>query len=947
MSYEISEEDFLMHLGTPHAGGVPHSGRYKWGSGSNPGQHDSTFMTQVRKYRAQGFSETDIARAMGLSTGQYRAKITNERYLRDASNIARARALSSKGMGATAIGREMGVSESTVRGWLKSERDSKSTILDRTTEMLKKEVDGKNLVDIGEGVAEFVGISQSQMDGAIRRLKEEGYSVQTLKESQVSNPEQKTTIKVLCPPGMTAKEAYYQRSNVKEIGATFDESSRLYSQHHPEPVSFDSKRLMVRHAEDGGTQMDGVMQLRRGVPDISLGGLTYGQVRIAVDGTHYLKGMAMYGEDKEFPKGVDIIFNSNKSASVGKLGALKKMNTISDSNGKTKIDSDNPFGAVTKPRYYKDAKGNTKQSVINLVRGEGEWAEWSKTLSSQFLSKQSTKLAQQQLDVAYTRRLKEYDDILHLTNPAVKRKLLSAFGDSCDKDAVDLKAAAMPRQATHAILPVRSLKANEIYAPNYRNGETVCLVRFPHGGIFEIPELRVNNNNREAKRALSSGKGFAKDAVGINHKTAAKLSGADFDGDTVLVIPNNKGLVKSSPSLKGLKDFDPSARYPMPKGQKAVKDDKSFNKQSQMGSVSNLITDMTIKGAKQDELARAVRHSMVIIDAEKHNLNWRQSYQDNHIAELKTKYQGKTKTGQLKGASTIISRASSKTYVNSRKPRNAMSGGPIDPKTGKKMWTETGSSYSKFAYRDPKTGRKVWTTYSKLKKLEAQGYLPKNYKPIDTKKVIRQQAISKMEATDNAFTLSSGSKMEDIYAVHANRVKALGNRARKEYLATKPYSLNRSAQKTYSVEIATLKANLNQVLKNKPLERKANLIANQIVRAKRMANPDMDDNALKNLKVKALSTARDRTGASRAEFHITPRQWEAIQAHAVSNSMLEKILKYADTDQIKALATPLDRPTMSSAMISRAKALAAGGRTQADIAEMLGVSTSTIQRALK
>ena len=45
------------------------------------------------------------------------------------------------------------------------------------------------------------------------------------------------------------------------------------------------------------------------------------------------------------------------------------------------------------------------------------------------------------------------------------------------------------------------------------------------------------------------------------------------------------------------------------------------NTQTEMGKISNLITDMTLKGATQDELARAVRHSMVVIDAEKHMIS--------------------------------------------------------------------------------------------------------------------------------------------------------------------------------------------------------------------------------------------------------------------------------------------------------------------------------------
>jgi len=69
--------------------------------------------------------------------------------------------------------------------------------------------------------------------------------------------------------------------------------------------------------------------------------------------------------------------------------------------------------------------------------------------------------------------------------------------------------------------------------------------------------------------------------------------------------------------------------------------DTSFNEQMQMGMISNLIMDMTLKGASPDELARATRHSMTIIDAKKHDLNWKQSEKDNNIQELRLRYQGK------------------------------------------------------------------------------------------------------------------------------------------------------------------------------------------------------------------------------------------------------------------------------------------------------------------
>ena len=490
---------------------------------------------------------------------------------------------------------------------------------------------------------------------------------------------------------------------------------------------------------------------------------------------------------------------------------------------------------------------------------------------------------------------------MSLTNPAVKKKLLESFADGADASAVSLKAAGLPRTANHVILPINSLKDGEIYAPNYRNGEKVALIRHPHGGRFEIPELTVNNRNKEANGVMKN----AKDAVGINSKVAARLSGADFDGDTVLVIPNNSGQVKSSAPLQGLKNFDPQTSYPGYEGMPAM---SARTKQRQMGDVSNLITDMTIKGASSSELARAVRHSMVVIDAEKHKLNYKQSEKDNGIKELKTKYQGRADAG----ASTLISRASSQARVPDRKLRRASDGGPVDPKTGKIVYTYTNESYIN------KAG----------------------------KKVERKLKSTKMYEADDARTLSSGTKMEDVYANHANKLKSLGNQARKASVSIERTDWSPSAKKTYQSEVNTLTSKLNTALKNKPLERQAQVVANSIVAEKRRANPDMDAADVKKVKSQALNEARARTGARKQRIDLTPREWEAIQAGAVSNNMLNRILDNTDLDVVKQYATPRTNTVMSSAKMARAKSMLASGYTQAEIADALGVPTTTLNDAI-
>ena len=839
-----------------------------------------TLLDHVAEMKSKGLSEPEIARGLGITTTQLRAQKAIEKNRQKQERIGMAQRLKDKGYSNTAIGQRMGLNESTVRTLLAPGEKDKVDVLQSTSAMLKEQVDKKGLVDIGTGVEGHVGVSQTKLNTAVAMLQDQGYTVHYVKVQQLGTGKD-TIVKVLAPPNTPYSEVFKNRAEIKQVTDFSEDGGRTFLGLQT-PLSVSSKRIGINYAENGGTAADGVIYVRPGVKDISLGGARYAQVRIAVDKTHYLKGMAMYKDD--LPEGTDLVFNTNKSDTGNKHDAMKK---LSD-------DPDNPFGSVVRQRT-KDGK---VVSAMNVVNEEGDWEKWSRNLSSQVLSKQTPALARTQLNLRLRQKQDEFDEIMALTNPAVRRKLLESFADEADSAAVHLKAAALPRQGNHVILPISSMKPNEIYAPNYRNGERVVLIRHPHGGVFEIPELTVNNNHPQAKKLL----GQAKDAVGINSKVAERLSGADFDGDTVLVIPNNSRRIKTSPALEGLKGFDPRHSYPPYEGMTRM---TPRSKQTEMGVVSNLITDMTIRGASQSELARAVRHSMVVIDAEKHNLNYKQSAKDNGIAALKAKYQGGTKAG----ASTLISRASSEIRPPARKGRPASRGGPIDKATGKKVFEPTGETF-----------------------VNAQGKL-----------VVKTFKSTKLAETHDAGTLSSGTTIEKVYVDHSNSLKSLANQARRAMVNTRSTPYSPSAKTAYSGEVATLNSKLALALRNRPLERQAQIVANGVVSAKRQANPDMDPADVKKIKNQALTEARIRTGAQKQRITITPTEWQAIQAGAISNNKLTQILNNADLDQVKTLATPKAKVLMTSAKTARAEAMLRAGYTQAEVADALGVSLTTLK----
>lgn len=887
-----------------HYGVKRKSGRYPWGSGKDPHQHSGDLLSTIKDLKAKGLSETEIAKGLGMTTTQLRAQKSiakNEKRKADAAMVAR---LKEKGMSNTAIGRRMGINESSVRALLDPTLKERAGSTEALAKELKKSVGKDGLVDVGLGVETNLGVTGTKLKTATAMLEAEGYHVHKVKVTQQTTGKQ-TEMKVLVPPGMDYKTVLARRGEIKAPGVNVEDRGRtVYGIEKPTAIS--SKRLKVRYGPEGGTDMDGVIELRRGVKDLSLGGSNYAQVRISIDGTHFLKGMAMYSDD--IPKGYDIRFNTNKKKTDNKLDALKPM----------KDDPANPFGAVIRKQMHYESGGKKKLSGINIVNDEGTWGDWSKTLSSQFLSKQPVSLAKQQLQKVRDKRKAEFEEIMALTNPAVKKKLLQSFADSCDSDAVDLKAASLPRQASQVILPVPKMKPTEVYAPNFKHGEKVVLVRHPHGGRFEIPELTVNNKDPHARRSIGS---KVKDAIGIHPKVAERLSGADFDGDSVLCIPNNSGKVKTSPALKGLKDFDPKATYPKYKGMIPMSKERT---QLEMGKISNLITDMTIAGATQSEIARAVRHSMVVIDAHKHELNYKQSEIDNGIGALKKKYQGGT-TG---GAASLISRAGSTAYLPERKARSASKGGPIDKKTGRKVWEETGRTYKKpvFDKNDP-TKVVEWKTERSITK------------------------SSKLAEAHDAFSLVSknGSTIETVYANHSNSLKAMANEARKATLKIPSVRKNPQAAKAYAPEVKSLKAKINEGLRNKPRERQAQVLADAVVRAKKQADPSLakDKERMSKVRRQALAEARARTGAGKKPFLLTPKEWRAIQEGAVSQAMLNKVLEMADETNVRELATPRSTPKISSSMISRAKAMSSRGKTAAEIAEALGISTTSVHRALE
>lgn len=949
IAQETVQEEDKLDYGTPR-----HSGRYPWGSGKNP-QRSKNWVNRVNDLKKQGLSEKEIRDAFGMSSNEFRAwdKVFKEQ--EKMKSQLKAIKLHNKQWSNTAIANELGVTEGTIRNWIDPDTRFKGLATKNIADSLKEVLKNKPYLDIGEGVERQLNISAEQLYAARLMLESEGYQVYDYKMPQATNPKQRTSMVVLCDPNTTKEEF---KDNLGKItspdGLYFEDYGQTTKMLKPIP-SVDSKRIAINYDETGGGDMDGLIEIRPGVEDLALGGRHYAQVRIGVDGTHYIKGVAAYGDPAKMPEGVDIVFNVSKHEGTPMMGegdntVLKVM----------KNDPTNPFGASFRQWEYTDAEGKSQISPINIVNDDSDWDTWAHNSSAQFLSKQPVPIAKEQLDKRYKELEQEYNEISSVTNPTLKKQLLEEFADKCDTAAVDLKAAAFPRQNVYAILPVLSLKKNEVYAPQYENGEELILIRHPHEGVFQIPRVIVNNENQEGIDRLGKS---PQHAIGITPDTAKQMSGADYDGDTVIAIPTKNIAFHTENAIPELLNFNPTETYHrMPddptctgKSRDGLVGDK-FNKGLEMGKISNLITDMTIRAGATldgDEIIRAVKFSMTVIDAEKHNLDWKRAYNELNIAELVEKYQPKD-DGRSGGAATLISQSRSPIRVPERKEITAtykMTPEELERyNAGEKVYRDTERLY--------KDSKRIYDT-SKMTPEELERYNSGKKVYRDTGKIkAAEQEISKMEWAleyeGDANALNSGTLRERVYGDHANRVKALANEARKQERLTGNLEVNKTAKTVYADEVESLN---NKVLKAEleaPKERQAQAIAYSVVQAKIQADPSLNDkdnaDKLKKVRNKAIENARDQVngGEHRKRYRVTftDREIEAINAGAISENKLKTLIRYADKNELKKAFMPRQSSRMSSGDINNAKALLAKGYTISQVASKIGVSTNTLYKEI-
>lgn len=322
-----SESNILEHYGTKR-----HSGRYPWGSGDNPYQHSGDFLSRVEVLKKKGLSEKDILESINdslpkeyqMSLSEFRVAKRTAIHERKTSEYEQIHKLKDEDhLGWTEIANQLGMSESSVRSKYAGNADKKAQRAKNIAETLKKEVDKKGMIDVSEGANFALGVTDTELQDAAYTLEAEyGYKRYGVGIKQPTNNRQQTNIMVLAKPEFDQKYAYNHQEQIDSLGDYHTDDGGETFTKLQRPSSLDSSRVAIRYGDEGGLDKDGVMEIRRGVPDLDLGKSHYAQVRILVDGDHYLKGMAVYSDD--LPDGVDVKLDYKRSEQENGIPELKQ-----------------------------------------------------------------------------------------------------------------------------------------------------------------------------------------------------------------------------------------------------------------------------------------------------------------------------------------------------------------------------------------------------------------------------------------------------------------------------------------------------------------------------------------------------------------------------------------------------------------------------------------------
>ena len=185
-----------------HIGVKRRSGRYPWGSGERPYQRSEDFLARVEQLKAEGMTEKDLMEYFKITSTDLRRQIRVAKHERRDLEVARAKSLREDGLSLAEIAQKMGyANDSSIRSLL-----NESTAINKnrayvTADILEKELQTKNMLDVGAGVEQELGVTKGVLDEALFIMNTRGYDIYPVGMSQVTNNKQQTIMTVLAKEG--------------------------------------------------------------------------------------------------------------------------------------------------------------------------------------------------------------------------------------------------------------------------------------------------------------------------------------------------------------------------------------------------------------------------------------------------------------------------------------------------------------------------------------------------------------------------------------------------------------------------------------------------------------------------------------------------------------------------------------------------------------------------
>ena len=237
-------------------------------------QSQGFVLISIPDIREEGRTETQIANELGLTTTQLRNAITYARKEEREYNREQVAGMKEAGLSNVEIGQRLGISEGTVRNYISDNKSSKATSeqqLDNIEKALSDSLKQTGHLDVGVGVERQLGVSRTKFNAVVNQMVENGdLYIHNIQIQRLNDPTKYTIVKVLSTEPDYLK-VLKDSTNIGNLEYFSDDKALESAKRFETPQMVDLNRIKIRYQEDGGADLDGLIEIRKGTEDLDLG----------------------------------------------------------------------------------------------------------------------------------------------------------------------------------------------------------------------------------------------------------------------------------------------------------------------------------------------------------------------------------------------------------------------------------------------------------------------------------------------------------------------------------------------------------------------------------------------------------------------------------------------------------------------------------------------------